>query len=238
MRAMAGLNSLLEHSFKKINNSLGALSLIKSQMSGTPQIRHLLMEARMLKIVKSFGLKMAVNQLVMLKTILLAIILLFSGVVANNSFAAELKIGYVDLNKALNDSKRGREAKAELEALVREKQSQIDELEKKINNQRAEFEKQAGALSEQARQEKQSQIEKAIQDYQRLVQEAQSEIEKKRRDLTTNIIKELKDIIEEIGKKEGYAIILESSEGLILYSKEGLDLTNRIIKIYDERQKK
>ncbi len=191
----------------------------------------------MLKIVKSFSLKMAINQLVMLKTILLAIILLFSGVVANNSFGADLKIGYVDLGKALNDSKRGREAKAELEALVKQKQSQIDELEKKINNQRTEFEKQAGALSEQARQEKQAQIEKAIQDYQKLVQEAQSEVEKKRRDLTTGIIKELKDIIEEIGRKEGYAIILESSEGLILYSKEGLDLTNRVIKIYDERRK-
>jgi len=151
--------------------------------------------------------------------------------------AAELKIGYVDLGKALNDSKRGKEAKAELEALVKQKQSQIDELEKKINNQRAEFEKQAGALSEQARQEKQAQIEKAIQDYQKLVQEAQSEVEKKRRDLTAGIIKELKDIIEEIGRKEGYAIILESSEGLILYSKEGLDLTNRVIKIYDERRK-
>ncbi|MCX7793043.1 MAG: OmpH family outer membrane protein [Thermodesulfovibrionales bacterium] len=152
--------------------------------------------------------------------------------------AAEIKIGYVDLGKALNDSKRGKDAKAELEALVKQKQSQIDELEKKINTQRAEFEKQAPALSEKARQEKQAEIERSIQDYQKLVQDAQAEVEKKRRDLTTGILKELRDIINEIGKKEGYTIILESSEGLILYSKEGLDLTDRIIKIYDERQKK
>ncbi|MFN3739546.1 MAG: OmpH family outer membrane protein [Thermodesulfovibrionales bacterium] len=152
--------------------------------------------------------------------------------------AAEVKIGYVDLGKALNDSKRGKEAKAELEAFVKQKQSQINELEKKINTQRTEFEKQAPALTEEAKQERQAQIEKLIQDYQKLVQDAQAEVEKKRRDLTTGILKELKDIIDEIGKKEGYTIILESSEGLILYSKDGLDLTGRVIKIYDEKQRK
>lgn len=157
---------------------------------------------------------------------------------AKSAQSADVKIGYVDLGKALNDSKRGKDAKAELEALVKQKQSQIDDLEKKINTQRAEFEKQAPALSEKAKQEKQAEIEKAIQDYQKLVQDAQAEVEKKRRELTTGILKELKDIIDEIGKKEGYTIILESSEGLILYSKEGLDLTDRVIKVYDERHKK
>lgn len=165
-------------------------------------------------------------------------LLLFTMLAFSESTLAEVKIGYVDLGRALNDSKRGKDAKAELESLVKQKQSQIDELEKKINSQRAEFEKQAGVLSEKARQEKQAEIEKAIQDYQKLVQDSQAEVEKKRRDLTTAILKELKNIIDEIGKKEGYTIILESSDGLILYSKEGLDLTERVIKLYDERQKK
>lgn len=176
----------------------------------------------------------------MIRTLsLLFVVIFISGICQMPSIVnAEIKIGYVDLGRALNESNRGKEAKAELEALVKQKQAQIDELEKKINSQRAEFEKQAPALSEQARSERQSQIEKAIQEYQKLVQDAQAEVEKKRRDLTTGILKDLKNIIEEIGKKEGYTIILESSEGLILYSKEGLDLTEKVIKLYNEGKKK
>ncbi len=173
-----------------------------------------------------------------LKPFLALVVLSLFLIITERNGNAQVKIGYVDLSKALNESKAGKDAKAELEGLIKQRQSQIDELEKKINAKRAEFERQAPALSDQAKAEKQSEIERAIMDYQRLVQEAQAEVEKRQRELTAGIIKDLKEIIGEIGKKEGYTIILESSDGLILYSKEGLDLTERVIKIYNERRKK
>ncbi len=150
---------------------------------------------------------------------------------------AEVKIGYVDLNRALNESKRGKDAKAELEALVRNKQASIDELENKINEMRQEYDKQAQALSESAKKAKEEEIENAIRNYQKVVGEAQAEVEKKRKELTSRIINELKEVIARIAEEEGFTIILESSDGLILYSKKGLDLTDKVIKRYDSAKK-
>lgn len=150
---------------------------------------------------------------------------------------AEIKIGYVDLNRALNESKQGKDAKTELETLVKNKQSSIDELEKKINEMRQEYDKQVQALSESARKAKEEEIENAIRNYQKIVAEAQGEVEKKRKELTSRIINELKEVINKIAEEEGFTIILESSEGLILYSKKGLDLTDKVIKRYDSIKK-
>ncbi len=150
---------------------------------------------------------------------------------------AEVKIGYVDLNKALNESKKGKDAKAELEALVRNKQASIDELENKINEMRQEYDKQAQAFSESARKVKEEEIENAIRNYQKVVGEAQAEVEKKRKEFTSKIINELKEVIARIAEEEGFTIILESSEGLVLYSKKELDLTDKVINRYDSMKK-
>ena len=56
---------------------------------------------------------------------LVVVILLLTG---SSVFAADtLKIGFVDLVKALNESESGKKAKADLEFLIKSKQVAIDE---------------------------------------------------------------------------------------------------------------
>jgi outer membrane protein len=169
---------------------------------------------------------------------LVLVILLITG---SSGLAAELitnKIGHVDLVKALNESESGKKAKADLEFMIKSKQSTIDEKGKAIERAKADIEKQASVLSQDARKTKEEELESLLRDYQRLVADSQKEVKKKEGELTGDIIKELRGIVQKIGQEEGYTLILESAEGQILYAAKEIDLTETVIKKFNESRSK
>lgn len=148
------------------------------------------------------------------------------------------KIGYVDLRVALNESNAGKKAKIELESLIKTRQAAIDEKGKAIEKLKGELEKQTSVLSADARKSKDEEIERMVRDYQRLVQDAQNDVKKKETELTGGILKELREVVDKIGQDEGYALILENVEGIILYSRKDLDITDKAIKNFNEMRAK
>lgn len=153
--------------------------------------------------------------------------------------AAEgLKIGFVNLQQALNESEAGKNAKNELEATIKSKQVIVDEKGKAIEKFKDEMEKQASVLSSEARKIKEADLERMLRDYQRLVTDSQAELKKKEGDITGEIIMEIRALVEALGKQEDYAFILEDVEGMILYSKKDFDITEKVVKKYNESKAK
>ncbi|RPI37669.1 MAG: OmpH family outer membrane protein [Nitrospiraceae bacterium] len=164
-------------------------------------------------------------------SLLLVVLSLF---VAAQAYAENIKIGSVDLIKALNESDAGKKAKTDLESLIKTKQASLDEKGKSIEKMKGDIEKQSSVLSADARKSKEDELEKVIRDYQRLVGDSQGEIKKKEGEFTKEIIKELREIIAKIGTEGGYTIILEGSDGQILYAQKEIDLTDLVIKKHNE----
>ncbi|HYA26416.1 MAG TPA: OmpH family outer membrane protein [Thermodesulfovibrionales bacterium] len=161
-----------------------------------------------------------------------------AGTVFAAETAAGTKVAYVDLRVALNESDAGKKAKIELESLIKSKQSVIDEKGKNIEKMKADLDKQSSVLSAEAKKSKEDEVERLVRDYQRLVQDSQNEVKKKEGELTGSIIKELREVVEKIGQDDGYSLILENVEGIILYSRKDLDITERIVKIYNDQKSK
>jgi outer membrane protein len=162
-----------------------------------------------------------------------------ASLLAGIAAAAEVgKIGYADLRVALNESEAGKKAKIELESLIKTKQAAIDEKGKSIEKLKGDLEKQTSVLSGEARKSKEEEIERLVRDYQRLVQDAQNDVKKKETELTGSILKELRDVVEKIGKDEGYSLILENVEGIILFSRKDLDMTDKVIKNFNDTRTK
>ena len=150
------------------------------------------------------------------------------------AYAENIKIGSVDLIRALNESDSGKKAKTDLESLIKTKQAALDEKGKSIEKMKSDIEKQSSVLSADARKSKEDELEKVIRDYQRLVSDSQSEIKKKEGEFTNEIIKELREIIVKMGTDEGYTVILEGSDSQILFAKKEIDLTDLVIKKHNE----
>ncbi len=146
------------------------------------------------------------------------------------------KFGSIDIQKVLNESEPGKKAKTDLEVLIKSKQTVIDEKGKTVEKMKSDIEKQVSVLSAEARKTKEDELEKNIREYQRLVQDSQSEVKKKEGELTDSILKEIRDIIEKVGEQEGYTLIIE--KGMVLYSNKGIDITESVLKKYDESKTK
>lgn len=149
----------------------------------------------------------------------------------------DLKIGYIDFQKVLNESDAGKKAKADLEIIVKSKQTTIDEKGKTIEKLKADLEKQASVLSAEAKKSKEEELEKMLREYQRLVQDSQTEVKKKELELTDVIIKDIRQIVEKMGEEGGYTLIIERTGGMVLYSKKDIDLTDAVIKKYNQSKK-
>lgn len=164
-------------------------------------------------------------------TMMLALTLL----AALPAMAAEGKMGYVDLQKALNLSETGKSAKESIQKKVKEHEGAIDARQKELKKLKDELEKQAILLSDEARGAKERDYQQKLKDFQRYTKDIQEELQQKDADFTRQILEELFKVIKEIGEKEGYTMIFEQSESSLLYADDKSDLTDKVIKAYDAK---
>ena len=157
---------------------------------------------------------------------------------ASVAFSAEktVKIGYIDLQKALNESDTGKEAKASFNKRVEELQKVLDEKQNELKKLQEELEKQKGLLTPEARAEKEKTYQQKIKDAQRFAKDSQEELQQKDAELTKKILRDLRDVIKKMGADDGYTIILEKGEAFVLYAADGVDITEKVIKAYNKKK--
>jgi len=171
----------------------------------------------------------------MKKLVFLLSLLLFC---ASPLLAADIKIGYVDLQKALNNCEAGKSAKEKIGTKVKDYEGQIDQKQKELKKMKEEIDKQGLLLSDDTRAAKERDYQQKLKDLQRFTKDIQEELQQKDADLTKQIIEGLTRVINEMGAKEGYAMILERTESAVLYADASADLTDKVIKSYDASSKK
>jgi len=148
--------------------------------------------------------------------------------------AAEMKIGYVDLQRALNEVDEGRSAQASLKREVEEKQKQLDKDKTDIDRMQAEFEKQAAVLSEEAKRDKAIEIQKRMAEAQGRLMGFQKDLAEREHAATRAISDKMKVIIQEIAATEAVDFVFDKNAGLVV-APASLDLTNELIRKYNAR---
>lgn len=148
---------------------------------------------------------------------------------------ADTKIGYIDMQKAIQETGNGKKAKKELEDEFNKKKKELEKMEADIKKKGEDFEKRSGVMNEDARNKKQAELNADMRKYQETAGKAQMEIQKRERDLTQPIVTKLREILEGIAKKDDYTVILEKAENSVMWAKKDIDLTERVVKEYDKK---
>jgi len=146
--------------------------------------------------------------------------------------ADETKVGFINLQEALNESAFGRETKGQLEEIIKQKQAAISSKIDTKEMLEQELDKQSPMLSEEAVRQRSDEIDKLERDIERLISDSNTEIQKMQREKEVAILKELDDIIQALGRERGYTVILPAD--VVIYAGEGLDITQEVIKRYDK----
>ena len=152
--------------------------------------------------------------------------------------AAEVKIGYVDMQKAIQDTSAGKKAKKELEEAFNKKKKELEKKEADLKKMNEDFEKKSMVLTDDVRAKKQQELQTEMLKYRDMVGKSQMDIQKQERELTTPIIENLRKNLSAIAEKEGFTVILEKSEQSVLWAKKEIDLTPRLIEEFEKGKKK
>jgi outer membrane protein len=162
---------------------------------------------------------------------------LLSLLVASPVFAEDLKIGYVNLQKALNQVDEGKQAKQKLKKQFKSKQQKLNQKQKEVKKLREELKSQSMALSKEARRKKKRKLRRKMQELQRLYMGAQRELTKKEASATKEIFDKMRDIVEKIAEEKNYDMVLEKNKGSVLFAKDAMDLTDELVKRYNSSDK-
>ena len=158
-------------------------------------------------------------------------------IAATPAFAADVKLGYIDMQRALNSSEAGKEAKEQLAARVKKYQEEINAKQEDIKKLKDDLEKQGMLLSESARASKEKDYQQRLKEFQRFTKDAQDELQGKDEEFTRKILEGMEKIIQEFGRKNGYSFIFVKNEGM-LFVDEKTDVTEEVLKIFNASRKK
>ena len=144
------------------------------------------------------------------------------------------RIAYIDVQRILARSSAGVAAREQLEKDKAAMQKDVDGKKNEVEKLRDELEKKGALLSADARKEKQDTLERKVRDLRRLVDDYRAELERKEQGHLQKVLVEISGVVERVGKQKGFLLIVEKRGAGILYGSPEADLTDEVIKAFDQ----
>ena len=146
------------------------------------------------------------------------------------------KIGVISVRTAIVATSEGKQASAELQSQFAARQTELENLNKQINDLRQRLSASDGKLSqeEQARLTRQGEL--LQRQLTRKQDEYQEDVNASQGDVIDRIGRKMIDVLDRYARENGYVAILDSSaqNTPILYASNQIDVTQDIIKLYDQ----
>ena len=167
----------------------------------------------------------------------LGIFFFVGGFLGDHGWAEDIKVGSVDIQRAVNECNAGKEAKKVIAKELEKFQHLYGEKQKELQGMKESLEKQVLMLNPDARAAKEKDLQAKGREFQRWMEDTQNEIKQKGAEMERNISLGLQKVIQKVGADEGYTFILEKNENIVLFSSKAIDLTDKVIKLYDAQKK-
>ncbi len=144
---------------------------------------------------------------------------------------AELKLAYVDIQRALNECEAGKKARAEFRGRVERAQAKLQKEEAEVQALKDEIQKKGMLMKGDERQSLESEYTHKLRDFQQNYKDSRDELEQKDHDLTGAIVRDLAQVVRKLGEKDGYTMVMEKSS--LLWAAPAIDITDQVIRSYD-----
>lgn len=134
------------------------------------------------------------------------------------------KIGTMNLQKVLALSQTGQAIKGAVTKKFDGYQAKLRQEEESLVALKEEIDKKSSVWSEAVKTKKEREFKRRVQDLEEESQYASNDMQEFEQQQVGPILKELEAIIDEYGKGKGYALILDTSRG-VLYQDEAIDIS-------------
>jgi outer membrane protein len=161
----------------------------------------------------------------------LTIAALLMGMAVTASARADVRLAYVDVQRALNECRAGKEAKNQFRGRIERLQAQLEGEQNEVERLKHELEQKGSLMQPDQRQNMEDDYEKKLRRFQDDYKNSRDELQEKDNEVTGAIVRDLATVVREIGAKNGYTMVME--KGTLLWAIPATDITDQVIRAYD-----
>ena len=148
-------------------------------------------------------------------------------VLAMNSSAADLKIGYVQVDKILQEAPQTAESGKKLEKEFSPRTADLDRLQKQIKDIEASLDKDSLTLSETDRRNKERDASNLKIEFQRKQRELREDVNLRKNEELGSLQDRINKAVTAVSEAEGYDLVVY---GGVAYASKKVDITDKVLK--------
>jgi outer membrane protein len=147
-----------------------------------------------------------------------------------------IKVGIVDLSQAINATDEGKAAREELSRKQRDAQQQVQPLVDQHKALEEEIKGKRYVLSDEALFAKQADLLELRNKIESKLKELEGQLKIDQGRLEAPLVAKLREIVQEIGKEQGFTMIMDRSTPGLVYSREALDITDEVTARFNKKK--
>ncbi|MBC8198902.1 MAG: OmpH family outer membrane protein [Desulfobacterales bacterium] len=167
--------------------------------------------------------------------IAIVVCVVFGLVLCMSSYAMADKVGYVNLQRLVSESKMGKKASKDIQKLRKQKQKVVSAKLKEVNKLRDLINNKGDKMAAAEKRDVLENLQKAYKEYQRLVADAKDDIVRGDRKLVSTILEKANKILKKVAKKYKYTIIIKDPNA-VGYLDPDVDITDKVIKELNKKK--
>lgn len=148
--------------------------------------------------------------------------------------AEDVKIGMVDLDQAIGATAEGKAAREELERKMRDAELDAQPMIERYRTLTEEYQKKSVVLSPEKLREMQLDITELENQIKLKESELQNRLQLDRQRLVEPLMQKLQVTVDQVGRDNGYSLILIRGAPGVLYYREALDITDLVIEQFNK----
>jgi outer membrane protein len=162
----------------------------------------------------------------------------FGALAFGQAGAPPMKIGIIQIQNAIVQTKDGQKAAAEIEAKIAPRRKQVESKQSELQQMETQYRTGANTMSDEAKQKLARDIEQRRKQLQRDTDDANAELQQEQNRLLQELGQKVMAVIDRYASERGFALILDvsSPQTPVLYASNTIDITRDIVDLYDKTQ--
>jgi len=150
--------------------------------------------------------------------------------------ASSGKIGVINVRQAIVTTAEGKQASTDLQTQFTPRQNELENMNKQINDLRNRLNAGANTLSDEEKVRLTQQGQKLTQQLDRKNNELNEDVQAAQADVVDRIGRKMMDVLDRYARENGLVAVFDSSaqNSPILFASTNIDITQEIIKLYDQ----
>ena len=147
------------------------------------------------------------------------------------------RFGVVDMQQVILAVEEGKQARSKLEKEIKAKEKLLKQSREELEKLNKELQAQAALLSDTAKFKKQQKFQEKFLSLRNAEMEFQVDIKRKEQQATKEIASKVAKLVEKVARELRLAAVFETNSAGLLYVRSPVNLTERVIAMYDKKFK-